>query len=172
MKKTKKITFCAMMAALACVFMLTSYFPYLTYAIPALSGLFIMVNVIEYGCKWGFIAYLSQAFRVFFLSETESKLMYVFFFFFYPIIKALTEKMRKPILEWVIKFAVFNCAVLAVYLLFSKVFMIEMEDFGPLGRYGAYILLAFGNIVFVLYDIAVSRMAMFYLSIIKPKLRF
>ena len=172
MKKTKKITFCAMMAALACVFMLTSYFPYLTYAIPALSGLFIMVNVIEYGYKWGFISYLASAFPVFLLAETESKLMYVCFFGFYPIIKALTEKMRKPILEWVIKFAVFNCAVLAVYLLFSKVFMIEMEDFGPLGRYGAYILLAFGNIVFVLYDIAVSRMAMFYLSIIKPKLRF
>lgn len=171
MKKTKKITFCAMMSALACVFMLTSYFPYLTYAIPAISGLFIMVNVIEFGYKWGFISYFASAFPVFLLAETESKLMYVCFFGFYPIIKAITEKMNKPIFEWIIKFAVFNGGVLAVYLLLSGVFGISLEDFGVLGKYGAYILLALGNAVFVLYDIAVSRMAMFYLVIIKPKFK-
>lgn len=172
MKKTKKITFCSMMAALASAFMLTSYFPYLTYAIPAISGLFIMVNVIEFGCKWGFVSYLASAFPVFLLAETESKLMYVCFFGFYPVIKALTEKMGKPILEWIIKFIVFNASVITVYLLLSGVFGMSLEDFGELGKYGAYILLGMGNIVFVLYDIAVSRMAMFYFGVVKPKIKF
>ena len=39
MKNTSKITFSAIMSALAVVIMLISYFPYLTYAIPAIAGL-------------------------------------------------------------------------------------------------------------------------------------
>ena len=152
--------------------MLASYFPYLTYAIPAVSGLFIMICVIENGCKWGFISYLASAFPVFLLAETESKLMYVFFFGFYPIVKALVEKIRKNNIEWILKFAVFNVSVLAVYLLFSGMLQISLDDFGVMGKYGAFILLGMGNIVFVLYDIAVSRMAMFYFTVIKPKLKF
>ena len=32
--------------------MLLSYFPYLTYAVPAVAGLLIMITVIEAGYKW------------------------------------------------------------------------------------------------------------------------
>ncbi len=172
MKKTKKITFCAMMAALSAAFMLASYFPYLTYGVPAVSGLFVMIAVVEYGIKWGLFSYIASAVPVFLLAETESKLMYVFFFGFYPVVKALIERIRKNPIELILKLAVLNVSVLAVYLLFAGLFDISLEDFGALGKYGAYILLGFGNIVFVLYDIAVSRMAMFYISVIKPKLRF
>ena len=52
MKNSKKITFSAIMAALATVIMLVSYFPYLTYAVPAIAGLCIMVVVIEINKKW------------------------------------------------------------------------------------------------------------------------
>lgn len=172
MKNTKKITFSAIMAALSAAFMLVSYFPYLTYSVPAVSGLFIMICVIEYGCKWGLLSYLASALPVFLLAENESKLMYLSFFGFYPIIKAIAEKLRKAPVEWLIKIIVFNICVITAYMLFSGMFGITLDDFGALGKYGAYILLGFGNIAFVLYDIAVSRTAMFYLSVIKPKLKF
>lgn len=172
MKKTKRITFCAMMAALSAAFMLVSYFPYLTYAIPALSGLFIMVAVIEYGAKWGIFSYLASAFPVFLLAELESKLLYLCFFGFYPIIKAITEKIKKFYLEWLIKFLFFNISVVSVYFLFSGVLGVSLEDFGIFGKYGAFIFLGMGNGVFVLYDIAVSRMSMFYFCVIKPRIKF
>ncbi|MBR7132354.1 MAG: hypothetical protein IKD04_02370 [Clostridia bacterium] len=171
MKRNTKITFCAMMAALSAGFMLLSYFPYLTYAIPAISGLFIMVAVIETDTKWALAAYVASAVIAFLLAEPESKLLYVFLFGYYPILKAVTEKLRKPVLEWIIKLAVFNGAVLAVYLVFSALFQISLEDFGILGKYGAVIFLAIGNAVFLVYDIAVSRMAMFYINIVQPKIR-
>ena len=161
-----------MMAALSAVFMLASYFPYLTYGIPAISGLFIMITVIEFGVKWGIISYIASAVPVFFIAETESKLMYVFFFGFYPVIKAVLEKIGKRPLEILLKLAVFNASVLSVYMLFAGLFGIYLEDFGVMGKYGAYILLLLGNFVFILYDIAVSRMAMFYILVIKPKLKF
>ena len=160
------------MSALAASFMLLSYFPYLTYTIPAVSGLFIMITVIELGNKWAIGSYLTSLLPIFLFAEPECKLLYIMFFGYYPVVKALTEKMRKPFLEWVVKIAVFNIAVLLSYLFFAKLFGISLEDFNEFGKYSAYLFLLAGNIVFVLYDIAVSRMAMFYLSVIKPKLKF
>lgn len=172
LKKTTKITLSAMMAALASVFMLLSFFPYLTYAIPAIAGLFIMVVVVEVGEKWAVLSYLVSAVIVFMFANIESQLLYIFFFGFYPIIKALIERIRKPVFEWIIKFVVFNSSVLCVYLIFSKIMGgFAIEDFGALGKYGVYILLALGNIVFVLYDITVSRTAMVYLRVLHPKIK-
>ena len=171
MKQNTKITLSAMMAALASAFMLLSYFPYLTYAIPAIAGLFIMVVVIEINRKWAFGAYIASAVLVFLLAEPESKLMYIGFFGYYPILKALIDGMRKPAIEWILKLIIFNAAVVTIYFLFAKAFGVSFEDFGDLGKYGAFILLGLGNIVFVLYDIAVSRMAMMYMSLVHPKIK-
>ena len=160
------------MAALAASFMLLSYFPYLTYAVPAFSGLFIMITVIELGNKWALGSYFASLLPILLFAEIECKLLYVMFFGFYPVVKALCEKMRKPILEWIIKIAVFNAAVLVTYLFFAKLFGVTLDDFNEFGKYGAVLFLLAGNIVFVLYDIAVSRMAMFYFVVVKPKFKF
>ena len=160
-----------MMAALASVFMLASYFPYLTYAIPAIAGLFIMSAVIELGNRWGFMSFIASAVLVFLFAEPEAKLMYIGFLGYYPILKAIIEKLRKPVIEWTLKMVCFNAAVLVIYFVFAKAFGISFEDFGPLGKYGALITLAIGNAVFVVYDIAVARMAMFYSYVIRPKIK-
>ena len=159
------------MSALAVTFMLLSYFPYLTYAIPAIAGLFIMVVVIEINLKWAFLSYLTSAVLVFISAEPESRLMYVFFLGYYPILKAIIEKIKQPVLEWILKIISFNCAVLVVYLIFAKPMGIDFSDFGVLGKYGALILLGLGNLAFALYDIAVSKMALVYIWTIAPKIK-
>lgn len=171
MKQVSKLTLSAMMASLATAFMLLSYFPYLTYAIPAMAGLFIMVLVIEIDVKWAFAGYLTSAVLTFLFAEPESKLMYIFLFGFYPIVKALIEKLRKPVIEWIIKLCVFLASVLSVYYVFAGLFGITLEDIDILGKYGIVILLASGAVVFVLYDIAVSRMAMMYMHILHTKIK-
>lgn len=171
MKRNTKITLSAMMAALASVFMLLSYFSFLTYAIPAVAGLFIMVTVIEINYKWAVSAYITSAFIVFLLAEPESKLLYITFFGYYPIVKALLERMRKPVTEWLIKIVIFNTAVMLVYFVFASVFRVSMDDFGKWGKYGALAVLALGNVVFVLYDIAVSRMSVVYMAMLHPRLK-
>lgn len=160
-----------MMSALATVVMLMSYFPYMTYAIPAVAGLFIMAALIETDKKWAFLSFAASAVLVFLSGDPESKFLYIFFFGFYPIVKALIEHLNKRALEWILKFAVFNAAVLSVYLIFAKFFGFSLEEFDEFGKYGAYILLLLGNIVFVIYDIAVSRVAVFYIRVLHPKIK-
>ena len=170
MKRTNKVTLCALMASMAVVLMLCAYFPYLTYAIPAFAGLCIMVVLLEIGSKWALSAYITSAILTILICEPEAMLMYVFLFGYYPILKALIERINKPFLEWPIKVVFFNIVVILVYNFIASIFGVHITDDNEFGKYTLYIVLALGNIVFVVYDITVSKMASFYFSIIQPKL--
>ena len=164
MKKTKCITLCGLMAALASVFMLTSYFPYLTIAIPAMAGLFVMVSVIELNAKWGILTYLASAVIIFLIAEPEAKLLYIIFFGYYPILKAAAERQRNRTLEYIIKFLTFNVAVVLAYGVLAGVFGVTLEgDFSNFGKYAVVILLGVANFVFILYDRAISQLARYYM---------
>lgn len=158
------------MASLAVVLMLGAYFPYLTYTIPAFAGLCIMIVLLEIGFKWALSAYLTSAVLTILFCEPEAMLMYVFIFGYYPILKAVIERINKNILEWPIKIIFFNIVVILVYKFIAEIFGVHLSDTNDFGRYMVYIALSVGNVVFVVYDITVSKMASFYFYIIQPKL--
>lgn len=170
MKNTSKITFSAIMSAFAVVIMLISYFPYLTYAIPVAAGLCVMVVLIETDYKWAIFTYISSSVLVFMFAEMESKLLYVFLFGYYPILKSVIEKINNQIFEWILKIIVFNSSILFVYGLFSKLFALSLDDFGNFKQYGVAILLIISNAVFIVNDIAISRISMVYLYKLHPKI--
>ena len=152
------------MAALSCAVMLTSFFPYMTYGIPAIAGLFIMVAVIETGRLWGFASYVASVAVLLILpTDSEAKLLYIMFFGYYPVLKALLENKFGRIIEYLIKFLVFNTSLLISYGLLVGLLGIDIGDMGEFGKYTGIVLLAAANIVFPIYDIAVSRMAQVYL---------
>lgn len=128
-----------------------------------------MVALIETNAKWALLTYISSAVLVFLFAENESKLMYVCFLGYYPILKAFTERLKSQVVEWIIKIICFNAAVALVYYVFAALFSVSLEDLEFM-KYGAAILLVFGNIVFVIYDIMVSKMAAAYIHNIRPKI--
>ena len=163
MKNTKKVVFCGLMAAVATVIMLVAYFPYLTYAVPAVASLAIMVCLIELGVKWSFMAYLASILPIFLFCENESKLLYIVFFGFYPVIKVLIERIPSRAIEWVIKLVVFNAIIVSTYFVFSNLLGVRIDEISFVGGYTIAVLLFLGNIVFVLYDICIERMAALYM---------
>jgi len=169
--KTKKIAFCGISAALATVIMLTGYFPYLTYAIPCMASIVIMVVVIELGNKYAFATYLASVLPIFLFCELESKLLYICLVGFYPILKAVFEKLRSRILEFVLKFATLNAAVCIIYLLSTLVFGLSFDDMGELGKYGTIILLVAANVTFLCYDICISKMSLGYMIVVHPRVK-
>ena len=171
MKNTKKITLCGMVASLSVVIMLASYFPYLTYAIPALAGIFMMVPLIECGATWSFATYIASSATIFITGETEAKLLYVLFLGYYPILQSLIERLQKQVVEWLLKFICFNVAATSFYYLSSILFAVSFDDFGEWGKYGALIFLAVCNVVFVIYDIGISRIASYYMFALHDKVK-
>ena len=159
------------MAAMASLFMLTSYFPYLTYAIPAVAGLFVMVAVIETDNKWALLTYFASAVITALFAEPEAKMLYVTFFGFYPILKAVFEKLKSRVLEYALKFLVFNFAIVLAYGLIAAFIGVSLQDMGDFGKYTSIVLLVAANVVFPIYDVAVSKMAAFYIVRLHPQKR-
>lgn len=170
MKKTTKITFCAVCSALSVIVMLLGYFPYFTYAVPAVAGLFVMIPLIEIGVSYAFATYTVSSLLVLIVAEPETKVLYLLLFGFYPIVKALIERIKNRVLEWVLKILSFSASVAASYFVLKLLTDIAVDDFGPLGKYGAVIFLALCYIAFVLYDIAISRVSFFYMIKVRPKM--
>lgn len=151
--------------------MFVSYFPYLTYAIPAIAGLFMMVPLIECGVSWAFGTYIASSALIFITGETEAKILYILFLGYYPILKSLIEKINKQAVEWILKLICFNIAAVAFYYVSSRLFAVSFDDFGEWGKYGALIFLAICNVVFVLYDIGISRVASYYIYALHDKIK-
>lgn len=171
MKQSVKITLCAISAALSAVVIMLGYFPYFTYAAPAVAGLFVMLPMIEIGIPYAIATYLTGSVLVFLFAEPETKILYLMFFGFYPILKAVFEKTAKRVLEWLFKILSFSASVFLMYLVFRYLTDIDVTDFGPFGKYGAVIFLVLCYVAFVLYDIAISRVSVFYFVRIRPNLK-
>lgn len=159
------------MAALATVLMLVGYFPYLTYAVPCIASLPIMVVVVELNKKYAFFTFIASIIPVFLFCEPECKLLYICFIGFYPVLKALLEAIKSRVAEYLIKFLSFNAAVGIIYILSTFVFGISYDDLGELGKYGAFAFLVLANIVFLAYDICITKMSEFYIYRLHPSVQ-
>ncbi|MEE0946007.1 MAG: hypothetical protein U0M42_04155 [Acutalibacteraceae bacterium] len=170
-KKTSFITFCAVVTALISAFMVASYFPYFTYAIPAVASAFIILPLCELNKKYALLTYIASAVIVLFAAEMEAKLMFVCFFGYYPILKAIYEKTKSRVLEYILKFLTFNGAIILIYGVISKIMGISLEGIGDFGKYSVLILWVMGNIAFILYDICLTRLCGFYIYRFHEKIK-
>lgn len=173
-KSASSVAFGGIISALAVLLMFfTGIFPFATYALPALSGLLLVVIVIDHGLKWAWCVYAAiSALVILITPDREAATMFVLFFGYYPILKSILERIKLRVVEYVLKFAIFNVAMVVAYLLIIHVLGIPdiLEEFGELGKYGVWIMLGLGNIVFILYDITISRLICIYTGWLKPKL--
>ena len=172
MKRSTRIAYGGIISALSLVAMFfTGVFPFAEYALPAISGVFLVVLVIEFGFKSAVAAFVAVSILSFIITPNkEAVILFVAFLGYYPIVKGRIEMLHNKIIQWTIKFALFNVAAVGSYMLMIYVFnMTEiMEDFAVF-QFGAWVLLILGNAVFFIYDIALTRLISLYVYQIKPK---
>ncbi len=163
MKKTKSVAFCAISAALISVIMLLGYIPNLTYAIPAIAGLVLMVVLIELNIKYTIATYVVSSVIALFTAENEVKFLFILLFGIYPWLKSLIEKVKTNILCFVLKILFFNLSAAAFYLITTSLMGVNIFS-GQLKITLFAVLFLFAvNIVFLVYDFALSRLSNFYI---------
>ena len=100
----------------------------------------------------------------------EAKVLFIAFFGYYPVLKALIERLRKIWLEWIIKLAVFNLTMIGAYWIMLTFLGLPADSFEIFGLDLPFVILAIGNVAFVLYDIALTGAITTYLRVLQPKL--
>lgn len=163
MSKTAKTAIGGMATALTVALLIPTALDIFVFALPAFASLITAFCVIELDKKWAFGVYAaSSVISLFTVPNKEAVLMYVAFFGYYPIVKALIEgKMKRPV-GYVLKFLVFNVSVVAAYYVIIKLSGMPFNEFmgieggGFLAKYGVPVMLILGNIAFVLLDFMIS----------------
>ena len=169
--KTKRTTLCAMMAALSVVFMfIGNLFPTGRMGFMAVASLFTVAVVIQYGYLPSVLVFVvSTVLGLLLLPDKAPIAFYGLFFGFYPIVKSFAER-RKKAISWIIKLVVFNAALTAMFVFMKELLMLRFFDKLSDNILGIAIYLIF-NIVFIVYDIGLSRLIGFYMTNIYNRIR-
>jgi hypothetical protein len=134
----------------------------------ALASFLTVFAVIELKGKYPYLIYVvTGALALLLLPTKTSALVYLFFAGYYPMVKAAAEKHLGRVLSWVVKLAVFcvgavAAAMLAVFLMTGSLALLR----------SMWYLLPLGAVVFVVYDIAMTRLISAYLSRWRSRFRF
>ena len=91
------------------------------------------------------------------LPDKFSGVVYLLFGGIYPILKEFFERLHY-VISWILKFSVFNTALLL--LIAVSVYVMHVEDTG-LGF--NWVVFGLGNLTFLLYDIAMTKLISLYL---------
>lgn len=155
------------------VLLLTGLIPVGTYAFPCIAGALLAVVVIEVG-YWGAIAVYGVVSVLSFLlvADKEAALYYTAFLGFYPVLKGLIERIRSRLLQYVLKLVVFNVCVIAAFYISIHILSVPAESFELFGVYLPQVFLLLGNLIFVIYDLCLTRIITEYVNKWRNKLKF
>ncbi len=162
------------MSALALVsLLLGSVLPFSTYAAPAIASLCVLIFYDELGAAAALTMYAAvSALGVLLCPDKEAAFLFVFFLGWYPVAKPLIDRLRSRPLRIIIKLAVFNLAVAAMYLLLIKVLFIGeiAEDFKDFGYFMTAAFIAAGNFTFAVFDVLLTKVTLAYTVRLRPRL--
>ncbi len=176
MKRTSRVALGGIFSAVSVLVLLLTIFPFATYALPPLAGAFLIPLVIECGKKWALCAYAAVSLvALLIVPDMEAKTLFIVFFGYYPIVKAILESIKNHVCEWLLKLLIFNAAAVGGYAILSWIgFSLDAFriDGISLPLYGFLILfLLAGNVIFVIYDIGLTRFLPLYFSRVQPIIR-
>lgn len=171
MKQSGKVALGGVTGALSLAFMLMTFFPYMTYALPAIAGALLIPLVIEAGTGTGWMVYAAVALLSGIIApDPEAKVLFIAFFGYYPVLKSVLERLNKRWLEWLIKIGLFNVSMIGSYLLLLFVFHLDADEFVIGGVNLSYVFLLIGNITFFIYDYALTQLVGAYMRRLHPRI--
>lgn len=163
MKQSSKVALGGVIGALSLMFMILTIIPVATYALPAIAGAILIPIVIELGAKWGAMVYgVVAVLSIFVAADKEAAILFITFFGYYPVLKAVLERAKQRFTEWLLKFIVFNVTMVASYMIMIFILKLPM-NFELFGINLPLVFLILGNGVFWLYDVALSNVITLYI---------
>ncbi len=169
MKNTSKTALGAIITGLSVALMLsTAIFPFLSYAIPSICGVLIVLIVMECDKKWAALVYACVSIlSLLIVPDKSAGIAYLCIFGYYPIVKAILESKLSNWLSWVIKILLADTVLIGGYYLMLKFFGIDTEEIEWITPYLTkwylpFVIALFGGVFFAMYDAVLTRLITLY----------
>lgn len=165
MKNTKKLAFAALMSALGVAFMYAgAMLEVLDLSTAALASICVLLVLTEIGGRYAWLTYaVTGVLSMLLLPQKFAGILFLGFLGFYPMAKAFFER----------KFRGWLCLVLKILLLNLCVFLMLLAVRYTMAEalWFEIMTLALANIVFVVYDVALTRLLRAYVFVWRKKLK-
>jgi len=164
-----KVAYPAILGALSLVLIYVgSVVPSGSWGIVAVAGLFPAAAVISVSLKAGAICWAGASILALLLIPDKfCALMYAILFGLYPIIKALIERIRRKVPEYLLKLAFFNVVFSVLFLTMKTAVLGSL----PTALSVVWVLYLVGNVVFLIYDFGFSKLISLYIARIDHVMR-
>jgi len=157
--KSRYITESGLLIALTLVILYaTSIIPISTLSILTIASCLVPISIIRTSIKNTILVYIASSVLSFILVPTNIALYYTLFFGIYGIIKYFIEKIRIIPLELLFKLIAFNLLLGIIYLII-KSFLVVL-----LPKLSLWILFLGAQVVFLVYDYALTLAISFFLN--------
>jgi hypothetical protein len=160
-KSTRFLARAAMAGALGMALLyLASVLPSGKLAIVCASGMLTAFIRMSCGLSWSAGCFAATALLgLFLLPQKSVALLYAVFFGYYPIVKSLIERLPSAFARWIWKLLIYNAAFAVLFLLAFSV----LAGAAQVEKWPLFALIPVGNAAFVLYDIALTQVILYYL---------
>lgn len=173
MRLSLKVALGGIFMALCCLCMAaTTLFPVASLALPAIAGVLLGLLGLLTEKKWAALCYAGVALLSFALSSDHTAVVcFVALLGYYPLLKGVIERLRRPVTEWILKMLLFNVAVGAgiglTFLVFGPGLL--TAEYSGFGKTGLLVFYLFCNLIFAVYDLALTRLFGFFINVLIPK---
>ena len=128
----------------------------------AVAGLGPLAVVASKNVKMGFLCWAGVSIlSLLLLPDKFCAFLFAVLFGLYPMVKAWAERVRIPALAYGIKLCFFNAALTVILLLAKTLMMASLPD--VMAKQSLGLLYLLGNVVFLVYEIGLTRLIRFYL---------
>lgn len=166
-RKTRRLAVSAVLSAIGVVILyLGALIDVLDLSVAAMASLICVFAVLEMSSSWAWLIYaVVSILSLILLPQKSPAVLYAVFLGCYPILKAYYERL-KPVASWIVKILHFNVGLTLMVVVINYLLMLP-----DLGYSFSLLLYGLGNVVFVVYDVALTRMISAYLHVLRARLR-
>ena len=157
---TRRLAFSAVLTALSVALLyLAAVIPSGRIGVTAIAALLPAAAVLSCGIGWSLGVYAATGILALLLLPTKGPAVaYLLVLGHYPVMKSLIERVKNVPLEWILKLALFYALLCAFYFGFKALFL----DLVSFQEQLVPVLFVGCGVVFVLYDIAFTRLISLY----------
>ena len=157
---SRRIAMSAIFVALMIVLLyLSSIFPIMSLSIIAIAGVVSAILISEFGIASAVAAYVTTSVLAAILVPDKSNVvLFIMLFGIYPTIQNLAERVKLMWFTWAIKLVAANILFWITWFIFKTLFLSSVEEYM---RFLWMLWIAY-NVIFVMYDICLKKLVLFY----------